>query len=103
MPGRSTSAAADSAVSGTDEQLPTFDGSQIALAHWLRELVRYEHLLPSELAYWLVTGSANTAAGKTAVLSVQHAYLLHHDLVEVQGFNVVNPPPVDDKFDDLYI
>ena len=46
MPGRSTTAAADSAVFGTDEQQPTFDGSQIALAHWLRELTRYEHLLP---------------------------------------------------------
>ena len=50
MPGRPSSATADSAVL-TDEQLPTFDGSQIALASWLRELHRYEHLLPSELAY----------------------------------------------------
>ena len=102
MPGRSTTAAADSAVFGTDEQLPTFDGSQIALAHWLRELTRYEHLLPSELAYWLVTGSANTAAGKTAVLSVHHAHLLHNNVVEQHNFNVVNPPPVEDKFRGLY-
>ena len=102
MPGRSSTAAADTAVIGTDEQLPTFDGSQIALAHWLRELVRYEHLLPAELAYWLVTGAANTAAGKTAVLSVHHAHLLHNNVVEQQGFNVVNPPPVEDKFLALY-
>ena len=101
MPGRSSSAAADPAVL-TDEQLPTFDGSQIALANWLRELQRYEHLLPAELAYWLVTGSANTAAGKVAVFSAQHAHLLYRNAVEVHNFNVVNPPPVEDKFLSLY-
>ena len=102
MPDRPAAVTANSAVLAADEQLPTFDGSQIALANWLRELQRFEHLLPSELAYWLVTGSANTAAGKTAVLSVHHAYLLYNDVVEQHGFNVVNPPPVEDKFLALY-
>ena len=102
MPGRSSSTAADSAVPGTDEQLPTFDGSQIALANWLRELQRYEHLLPAELAYFLITGAANTSAGKTAVLSVHHAHLLHNNLIEQHNYSVVNPPPLADKFKTLY-
>ena len=102
MPDRTSAVTANTAVLAADEQLPLFDGSQIALATWLRELQRYEHLLPSDLAYWLVTGSASTAAGKTAVLSVRHAHLLYRDAVELHGFNVINPPPIEDKFLALY-
>ena len=99
-PTRTSSAAADSTVS--TEMLPTFDGSQVALASWHRELRRFEHLLSPDLAYWVVTGAANTAAGKTAVMSAHHAHLLINNLMEAQDFNVVNPPPISNKFVQLY-
>ena len=99
-PRRPTAAAAD--TDQTAEELPTFDGSQVQLSQWFRELLRYQHLLPAELAYYLVTGAANAAQGKTAVVSVQHAHLLFHDLVEPEGFHVCNPPPMANKFVDLY-
>ena len=73
MPGQNSTAAADGSIT-TDspkESLPTCDGSQsLALATWLRELKRHEHLLPSDIAYWVVTGAASAHGGKTAVASI---------------------------------
>ena len=101
MPQAGSTAGADSTDS-TVEKMPTCDGSQIALASWLRELKRFEHLLPSDVAFWVVTGACSASGGKTAVASVQHALLLHNDLLEACDFSIVNPPPNDNKYVDLY-
>ena len=41
--------------------LPVFDGSQLAMAQWLRDLEAAQHLFDSEVTYFIVTASAVTS------------------------------------------
>ena len=85
----------------SEDKLPTYDGSLVALGAWLRLLSRSAHLLPAEIAFFLLT--AATAAGpKTAVLSPKHAQLLSQGLVKAQNYGILHPPPVDDQFEAVY-
>ena len=99
---------ARTASSATDdstelEKLPCFDGTQLQVARWLRELRTLHHLLDPDLAYFVTTGAANASQGKTAVLSLKHALLLQSGLLDEQDFSIVKfPPPIEDKFEDLY-
>ena len=82
--------------------LPSFNGSQLDLLKWLRDLSNCQHLFEADLAYFLVTGCSVTSAGKTAVVSPEHSALLNNDIIRQQEFSVMNPPPVDDRFKSLY-
>ena len=82
--------------------LPTFNGSQLELLKWLRNLSNCQHLFEADLAYFLVTGCSVTSSGKTAVVSPEHSVLLNNDIIRQQEFSVMKPPPVHDRFKSLY-
>ena len=103
MPSTGTSAVTAAGITAPpEEQLPTFDGSQVTIASWLRDLKRNEHLLSSDIAYFATSGAASSYGGKTAVSSVHHAHLLHHNLLDAENFSVINPPPLEDQFFAIY-
>ena len=79
-PRRGTSAPADSADSEVSN-LPTFNGSQMELARWMRDLSNSQHLFESDIAYFIITGCSVTSAGKTAVVSAEQSALLNNDII----------------------
>ena len=86
----------------TSLQLPTCDGTQLDLGIWLRNLLNSQHLLPPEIAYFVITGALATKDHKTVVCSLQHGILLKSGYIHRQGFSVTNPPPIEDGFAALY-
>ena len=72
------------------------------LGGWLRSLRQQEHLLPSDLSFITKTGTQILNSGKVAVASTQHALLLHHQLLMKCEFSIVKPPPLGDRFAELY-
>ena len=82
--------------------LPTFNGSQLDLLKWLRDLSNSQHLFEADLAYFIVTGCSVTSSGKTAVVSPEQSILLNNDIVRQQEYSIMKPPPVDDRFKSLY-
>ena len=100
-PRRSVSASA--AEADTEPKLlPSFNGSQMELNRWLRDLANSQHLFESDVAYFLITGCSVTSAGKTAVVSPEQSALLNNEIIRQQEYSVMNPPPVDDRFKGLY-
>ena len=86
-------------------ELPRFDGQYrqfMNLGGWLRALWQQEHLLPSDLSYFTKTGAQVMNNGKVAVASVQHALLLHGGVLAQCDFSITRPPPVGDRFVELY-
>ena len=83
--------------------LPVFDGSQLAMAQWLRDLEAAQHLFDSEVTYFLVTASAVTAQCKTAVLSPEHSLLLNQGVILDDNYSILRPPPVKDGFKARYL
>ena len=77
MAPRRTSASAPTAEPEPNS-LPTFNGSQLDLNKWLRDLSNSQHLFEADLAYFLVTGCSVTSSGKTAVVSAEHSALLNN-------------------------
>ena len=84
------------------DQLPTCDGTQLDLGVWLRNLQNSHHLLPEDIAYFVVTGALATKDHKTVVTSLQHGILLKSGYIHRQDFGVTNPPPIGDGFLALY-
>ena len=84
------------------DQLPTCDGTQLDLGVWLRNLQNSHHLLPEDIAYFVVTGALATKDHKTVVTSLQHGILLESGYIHRQEFGVTNPPPIGDGFAALY-
>ena len=84
-----------------DDKLPLWDGTHLNGLPWLRELEAREHLLESDVAYYLRTAAVVTSAAKTAVSSHEHAALLTNDIIRRQDYSILNPPP-DDNFKALY-
>ena len=73
------------------------------LGGWLRALRQQEHLLlPSDLSYFTKTGAQVMNNGKVAVVSAQQALLLHGGLLAQCKFSITRPPPVGDRFIELY-
>ena len=97
----SSQQAAAASTAGTDE-LPSFDGSQLAIAQWLRDLEGYQHLFDADVAYFLVTGAAVTSQGKAAILSPEHSKLLEEGNVQAANYSVLRPPPIADNFHAAY-
>ena len=83
-------------------ELPRFDGQLMNLGGWLRALRQQEHLLPSDLSYFAKTGAQVMNNGKVAVISAHHALLLHGGLLAQCDFSITRPPPVGDRFVELY-
>ena len=83
-------------------ELPRFDGQLMNLGGWLRALRQQEHLLPSDLSYYTKTGAQVMNTGKVAVVSAHHALLLHGGLLAQCNFSITRPPPVGDRFVELY-
>jgi len=83
-------------------ELPRFDGQLMNLGGWLRALRQQEHLLPSDLSYFTKTGAQVMNNGKVAVISAHHALLLHGGLLAQCDFSITRPPPVGDRFVELY-
>ena len=100
-PRRTTSASAESAGNEITE-LPSFNGSQMELNKWMRDLSNNQHLFESDIAYFLITGCSVTSSGKTAVISAEHSALLNNDIIRQQNYSVMKPPPVDNRFKGLY-
>ena len=71
--------------------LPTFNGSQLDLLKWLRDLSNSQHLFEADLAYFIVTGCSVTSSGKTAVVSPEHSVLLNNDIIRQQEFSIMKP------------
>ena len=88
--------------SDTDQTLTLWNGTQIDAPDWLRELEACEHLLDADVAFFLQTACVVVGNGKTAVASHHQSALLQFDLISKQRYNVLNPPPVDLKFTELY-
>ena len=84
-----------------EDKLPLWDGTHLNGLPWLRELEAREHLLESDVAYYLRTAAVVTSAAKTAVSSLEHAALLNNDIIRKQEYSVLNPPP-NDNFKGLY-
>ena len=84
------------------DSLPTFDGTQLDLGIWLRSLGNLQHLLPQDLVYFVITGAFAGRDHKTVVCSLHHGLLLQQGYIHLQGFSVVNPPPIADGFAALY-
>ena len=82
--------------------LPRFDGQLMNLGGWLRSLRQQEHLLPSDLSFFAKSGAQIQSNGKVAVASTQHALLLHHQLLTQCEFSIIKPPPLGDRFVELY-
>ena len=72
------------------------------LGGWLRSLRQQEHLLPSDLSFFAKLGAQIQSNGKVAVASTQHALLLHHQLLTQCEFSIIKPPPLGDRFVELY-
>ena len=72
------------------------------LGGWLRSLRQQEHLLPSDLSFFAKLGAQIQSNGKVAVASTQHAILLHHQLLTQCEFSIIKPPPLGDRFVELY-
>ena len=104
MARRNTQQAAEPDQTESDN-LPVFDGSQLAMAQWLRDLEAAQHLFDSDVTYFLVTATAVTSQCKTAVLSPEHSLLLTHGITLDDNFNysVLRPPPVKDAFRTRYL
>ena len=83
-------------------ELPRFDGQLMNLGGWLRALRQQEHLLPSDLSFFAKSGAQIQSNGKVAVASAQHAVLLHHQLLTQCEYSVIKPPPLGDRFVELY-
>ena len=83
-------------------ELPRFDGQLMNLGGWLRALRQQEHLLPSDLSYFTKTGAQVMNNGNVAVVSAQPALLLHGGLLAQCEFSITRPPPVGDRFVELY-
>jgi len=83
-------------------ELPRFDGQLMNLGGWLRALRQQEHLPPSDLSYFAKTGTQVMNNGKVAVVSAHHALLLHGGLLAQCEFSITRPPPVGDRFVELY-
>ena len=84
------------------EQLPSCDGSNLNLAQWLCDLEANQHLLDTDVVYFLVTATAIASNCKTAVLSKEHSRLLLKGQIQTQGYSVLNPPPIEDSFARTY-
>ena len=70
---------------------------------WLRiEYNKQEHLLPGDLSFFAKSGAQIQSNGKVAVASIQHAILLHHQLLTQCEFSIIKPPPLGDRFVELY-
>ena len=93
---------AERAESQSANVLPRFDGQLMNLGGWLRSLRQQEHLLPSDLSFITKPGTQILNSGKVAVASTQHALLLHHQLLMKCEFSIVKPPPLGDRFAELY-
>ena len=93
---------AERAESQSANELPRFDGQLMNLGGWLRSLRQQEHLLPSDLSFITKTGTQILNNGKVAVASTQHALLLHHQLLTRCKFSIIKPPPLGDRFVELY-
>ena len=78
-PRRNTSASAPADTELT--ALPSFNGSQMELNRWLRDLANSQHLFESDVAYFIITGCSVTSAGKTAVVSPEQSALLNNDII----------------------
>ena len=83
--------------------LPVFDGSQLSMAQWLRDLESAQHLFDSDVTYFLVTASAVTMQCKTAVLSPEHSLLLNNGVILEENYSVLRPPPTKDAFRAKYL
>ena len=83
-------------------ELPRFDGQLMNLGGWLRALRQQEHLLPSDLSFFAKSGAQIQSNGKVAVASAQHAVLLHHQLLTQCEYSIIKPPPLGDRFVELY-
>jgi len=93
---------AERAESQSANVLPRFDGQLMNLGGWLRSLRQQEHLLPSDLSFFAKSGAQIQSNGKVAVASTQHALLLHHQLLTQCEFSIIKPPPLGDRFVELY-
>ena len=93
---------AERAESQSANVLPCFDGQLMNLGGWLRSLRQQEHLLPSDLSFFAKSGAQIQSNGKVAVASTQHALLLHHQLLTQCEFSIIKPPPLGDRFVELY-
>ena len=102
MARRSTQPAAESDQTESDN-LPVFDGSQLAMAQWLRDLEAAQHLFDSDVTYFLVTATAVTSQCKTAVLSPEHSLLLTAGITLEDSYSVLQPPPIKDAFKARYL
>ena len=69
---------------------------------WLDDLNDLEHLLDAEIITLLRTGCAISRSGKTIACSHAHAHLKAAGMLEGAGFNILNPPPLNDGFADYY-
>ena len=94
--------AAERTEAQSANELPRFDGQLMNLGGWLRALRQQEHLLPSDLSYFTKTGAPILNNGKVAVASTQHALLLHHQILTQCELSIVKPPPLGDRFVELY-
>ena len=95
-------AALQSTPQSASTELPRFDGQLMNLGGWLRALRQQEHLLPSDLSFFAKSGAQIQSNGKVAVASAQHAVLLHHQLLTQCEYSVIKPPPLGDRFVELY-
>ena len=80
------------------QELPSFDGTLTNLNSWLDDLNDSEHLLDAEIVTLLSTGCAISRSGKIVACSHAHAHLKAAGILESAGFNILNPPPLDDGF-----
>ena len=97
-PKKSKQNSADNDTDQQSDQLPTTDGTQLDLGVWLRKLGNSQHLLPSEINYFTVTGAYSGRDHKTVVCSLGHGLLLQQGYIHAMGFTVINPPPIEDGF-----
>ena len=83
-------------------ELPSFNGSQLDGARWLRELDDTYHLFDADISFHLSTATSITNSGKTTVVDAHQAVLLKHNLIKPQRFGIFNPPPIIKGFKELY-
>ena len=50
----------------------------------------------------MITGAYATKDHKTVVYSLKHGLLLRQGYLHQQKYNVTNPPPMEDGYDNLY-
>ena len=83
------------------QTLPVTDATQLDIPSWIRELASCTHLFDADVAYFIHTG-CGLAQAKTAVISKEHSALLKNNFIQQERFGILNPPPVDDGFKQLY-